>query len=87
MTCQRKEHYEQASDEIREDLQWAVRNGALPVELPDPFRLTSMPLDPTAEDFHERVNAVSAGDIEQSIESTSIANGEESGPKDQRELF
>lgn len=40
----------QAVDELREECQWANRNSE-PLMLPQPFRLTSMPLDPTSDDW------------------------------------
>lgn len=43
----------QAVDELREEIQWGNRN---PVELPSPFRLRSMALDPAADDWAERLN-------------------------------
>jgi len=43
-------------DEFREAFEHAVRN--LPEQLPPPLRVWSMPADPTAPDFGERINAV-----------------------------
>jgi hypothetical protein len=50
----------QAVDDLREELTHELRNlrDALPIPGPDPpYRLTSMPQDSCADDFHERVNA------------------------------
>ncbi len=55
----------QAVDEIGDELEWAIRNRVVmvkPIEFPQP-RITSFPVDPLAEDFHERVNAVTAADL------------------------
>ena len=50
--------------ELVEDVQWAIRNGIVPSETPSThFRLKSMPVDPCADDFHERVNAIQPNDI------------------------
>jgi hypothetical protein len=49
----------QAVDDLREELVWELRqlrSEAGPK--PPPFHLTSMPLDPLAPDFHQRVNAI-----------------------------
>jgi hypothetical protein len=43
-------------DEFREDLVHTLRN--LPDRLPPPVHIHSLPLDPTAPDFGERVNAI-----------------------------
>lgn len=40
----------QVVDELREECQWANRNSE-PLPLPQPFHLTSMPLDPTSDDW------------------------------------
>lgn len=55
--------------ELVQDVQWAVRNNVVPTDIPpDRFRLTSMPADPCAVDFHDRVNTVSPiDDCENSI--------------------
>ncbi len=53
----------QAVDEIGDELGWAIRN-RFRDQLPSPpFVLNSFPLDPLADDFAERVNAVSRHDI------------------------
>jgi hypothetical protein len=46
----------QAIDEIGQDLQWAIRNHV--VEPHPAPSITSMPSDPLADDFAERVNTV-----------------------------
>ena len=66
MTCERKEHYEQASDELREVFEWCCRNG----QDIERLRVTSMPQDATAEDFHERVNQVSSDDLPPEADAT-----------------
>ncbi|MBI3467466.1 MAG: hypothetical protein HY000_31030 [Planctomycetes bacterium] len=56
----------QAIDDLREELAYELRKLRDEVtQSPPPYRLTSMPGDPFAEDFHERVNTVDASDIEQ----------------------
>jgi hypothetical protein len=40
----------QVVDELREECQWANRNSE-PLPLPPRFHLTSMPLDPTSDDW------------------------------------
>jgi hypothetical protein len=51
----------QAIDELRDDVMWAVRNALAPHE--PPFQLTSMPLNPTAPGFGERINAIRPSDL------------------------
>jgi signal transduction histidine kinase len=55
-----------AIDELRELYQWALNNGRQDVS--HPFRLTSMPVDPTASDWAERVNKVTAADLPQELD-------------------
>ena len=43
-------------DEFREDLVHTLRN--LPDQLPPPVHIHSLPLDPTATDFGERINVI-----------------------------
>ena len=51
--------------EVHEELQWAVRNGLLPHDVAAPMRrITSMPLDPEAPDFAERINAIPTEQVE-----------------------
>jgi len=51
-------------DELRENVVWGIRNGILPSpDLFKPLHVTSLPLDSCADDFHERVNAVSRDDL------------------------
>lgn len=54
-----------AVDEIGDELGWAIRNRVMTVESLESYsqRITSLPTDPAAEDFHERVNAVTAADL------------------------
>jgi hypothetical protein len=54
----------QVLDEIREEMEWANRNPRESDQLPMmPRRITSMPLDPCAPDWAERVNRYSAADL------------------------
>ena len=62
-------------DEMREDVAWGIRNGVLPsANLIKPLKLTSLPLDPAVEDFHERVNEVTPEDLLDNIDSTTSAD-------------
>jgi len=61
----------EAIDELRDALEHALRNP--PETLPPPFRLWSMPLDPTAPDFAGQLNAVPP-------EVISRLRGEATGP-------
>ena len=60
-------------DEIREDLEWLVRNLRI-ADVPRPIQLTSMPVDPCADDFHERVNAVSRDDLPDEVSTHGQSN-------------
>lgn len=57
----------QAVDEIGDELGWAIRNRVVtvqPLEAVSPRPcITSFPADPSAVDFHERINAVRASDL------------------------
>src|SRR6185436_18843423 len=57
----------QAIDDVREEFQWAVRNdrlgGAREEQWKPVTHITSMPKDPCATDFGERVNRYSAMDL------------------------
>jgi hypothetical protein len=48
----------QAVDEIGDELGWAIRNRVIPELLPPVIPITSMPVDPLADDFCQRVNEV-----------------------------
>lgn len=50
-------------DEIRSELQWANRNREDGPWKPAPVHITSMPRDPTAPDWAERLNRFSAADL------------------------
>lgn len=50
-------------DEIRSELQWANRNRDDGPWKPAPVHITSMPRDPTAPDWAERLNRFSAADL------------------------
>lgn len=52
-------------DEVREDFQYAVRNGKFQSP-PAVFHLTSMPVDPLAPDFGARLNCVKPEDLPKS---------------------
>ena len=54
-----------AVDEIGDELGWAIRNRVVMVESVETYskRITSFPIDPTAENFHERVNVLTAADL------------------------
>ncbi len=70
----------QVLDEIREELEWANRNRSEPDPAPlMPRRITSMPLDPCAPDWAERLNRFSAADL--TIETAEPAS------KQQGQLF
>ena len=49
-------------DDARQEIEWIVRNMQRPAWAPTPS-ITSMPKDPLAEDFHERVNRFTAKDL------------------------
>jgi hypothetical protein len=54
----------QVLDEIAGELQWANRNREPSVDAAGSFRrITSMPLDPSAQDWAERINQFSADDL------------------------
>lgn len=57
----------QVLDEIREDFEWALQNDRFGARRCDEWRpvthITSMPKDPCAQDFGERLNRYSAADI------------------------
>jgi hypothetical protein len=59
-------------DELREEFVHALRNQ--PEQLPPPLRVHSLPLDPTAEDFGERINAVPA-DVMARLRAEAAAGG------------
>ena len=53
-----------AIDELREEVQYAANNLFDPREPPLPHRrITSMPKDPLADDFGERINAYTPEDL------------------------
>lgn len=52
----------QVLDEVREEFQWAVRNGQL-VSPPSITHVTSMPRDPCAPDWAERLNRLTPEDL------------------------
>jgi hypothetical protein len=56
-----------AIDEIREEFAWAIRNDKIGTRTDDHWRpvmhVTSMPKDPLAEDFGDRLNRVVPADL------------------------
>src|SRR5688572_24113349 len=60
----------QAVDELREELAFELRKLRDGVaQSPPPFHLTSIPRDPCAEDFHQRVNAIEVTDFDPRLET------------------
>jgi len=62
--CEELAVIRQVLDEVRSELQWANQNrpdSGYPSE--SSRRITSMPLDPTATDWAERVNRLSPADL------------------------
>jgi len=54
----------QVLDEIAGELHWTNRNRELGIDVGGSFRrITSMPLDPSAQDWAERLNQFSADDL------------------------
>jgi hypothetical protein len=62
-----------AIDELREDLVHALRN--LPDRLPPPMQVWSLPSDPTAPDFGDRINAVPLAVMEQLRDEAVVGTG------------
>jgi hypothetical protein len=64
-----------AVDEIGDELGWAIRNRVMTVESLESYskRITSFPIDSAAENFHERVNEVTAADLPEAEASPSQA--------------
>jgi hypothetical protein len=52
-----------AIDELRDEFTWAVRNREPPPPVSPFVPLTSLPRDPLAADFGERINRVGAQDV------------------------
>jgi hypothetical protein len=78
----------QALDELREEVQWANRNG-VDLRRLERFRLRSMPADPAADDWAERLNGVAPEHIaavEAPAGRTDTPAGP-CGPQVQRSLF
>jgi len=77
-------------DELREELQYLVLNPE--ARLPGdeqwrPVRISSMPADPTASDFGERLNSVPAGVIERLRADSLVEKEVAAVSRGQRELF
>lgn len=61
----------QMLEEIQDDLAWAIMNCRDGGHSPrPPLRITSMPLDPCADDWSERVNRYSAADVVAEVRPT-----------------
>ena len=52
-----------AIDELREEVQWAIRNDKLSCTPKPVMHITSLPRDPLAPDFGERINRLSGNDV------------------------
>lgn len=78
-----------AVDELRIELQYLVRNPqeVSGVETMERLRITSLPLDPAASDFGERVNAVSERTVAELRVETETAQEEKRPATNQRGLF
>ncbi len=77
----------QAIDEFRDCLEHALRNSSSP---PAPLHVWSLPLDPTADDFGQRVNGVPVEQVDVLRASLPMPAREEPLPKPagrQRGLF
>lgn len=76
-------------DDLRTELQYIVRNPGeyRVVESMERFRVTSLPLDPAAEDFEERVNAVPTETVAELRTAAGNAPEQKRGPASQRGLF
>lgn len=71
-------------DRIRDDLGWALNNEAF--RSPPPLcPLTSMPKDPLADDFGERLNAVSPDDVPADVQDADASSP--TSPTRQGELW
>jgi hypothetical protein len=74
-------------DRLQEDFAWALNNdafrgeGARRERVP-PVHITSMPLDPLAPDWHERLNRYRAEDINEADDAAQVTVGSV-----QRDLF
>ena len=76
----------QAIDELRDAVEHTVRN--LPDRMPSPVQIWSLPADPTAADFGQRINAVPAEQMEiLRAEAVRAAEERPSPPGRQGRLF
>ncbi len=73
-----------AIDDIRQEFEWAVRNDRMRGTEP-PMHITSMPKDPCAPDFGERINRFTPANAPEAFAVPHVTGEERS--KDQRELF
>jgi hypothetical protein len=70
----------QVLDEIQQELEWANRNSPDREQVAATYRrITSMPLDPCAPDWAERVNQYSAADLPADVRDPT--------PRQQGQLF
>ena len=81
----------EAIDALRDEVQYLVRNPDIPAwrPAPDRLQLTSIPLDPAAPDFGQRVNAVPAEQVD-ALRAGATGPAQEPRGTDeaaQRELF
>jgi hypothetical protein len=63
-------------DEFRDDLVHVLRNP--PEHIPPPIRIHSLPLDPTAADFGDRINAVPPEQME-ALRAEAVRSAEPKG--------
>jgi hypothetical protein len=69
--AQRVQVLTQAVDDFREDIEWALRNDKLSYERGTAIHITSMPKDPLAADFGERINRYTAADLPADLDGPS----------------
>lgn len=78
----------QAVDELREEIQYATRNLIDRPVPPLPHRrIVSMPLDPLADDFGERLNAVTPDDLPEDDSAAQTPDAEGDRPPSPGTLF
>ena len=75
-----------AIDDLREEVAWATRNMFRPAWTPTP-QVTSLPKDPLAEDFHERVNRFTAQDLPPEPPAQLSSSPPPATPVEQGDLF
>ena len=78
----------QAIDDLREEIQYATNNLLDRSAPPLPHRrIVSMPLDPTADDFAKRLNAVTPDDLPPEGDATQTPNADSDRPASSGRLF